>query len=121
MRRQPNSPKHSLNSLTKSFWMLPAPEEGMFRKEEALAKDWTPEKSQELAEIQKELSLQAADMLRPGGLMLYSTCTFAPIEDEQTVSYLLENRPDMELIEMEDYEGFLSRCPGMGKRKPGTC
>ena len=39
-------------------------------------------------------------------LMLYSTCTFAPAEDEQTVSWLLENRPDMELAEMEDYEGF---------------
>ena len=36
--------------------------------------------------------------------MLYSTCTFAPAEDEQTVSWLLENRPDMELAEMEDYE-----------------
>ena len=35
---------------------------------------------EELSEIQKELILQAADMLRPGGLMLYSTCTFAPAE-----------------------------------------
>ena len=69
----------------------PCSGEGMFRKEEALAKDWTPEKSRELSEIQKELVLQAADMLRPGGLLLYSTCTFAPVEDEQTVSYLLEN------------------------------
>ena len=68
----------------------PCSGEGMFRKEEALAKDWTPEKSLELSEIQKELILQAADMLRPGGLMLYSTCTFAPAEDEQTVSHLLE-------------------------------
>ena len=66
----------------------------------------TPQKSMELSELQKELILQAADMLRPGGLMLYSTCTFAPAEDEQTVSWLLENRPDMELAEMEDYEGF---------------
>ena len=48
----------------------PCSGEGMFRKEEALAKDWTPEKSLELSEIQKELILQAADMLRPGGLML---------------------------------------------------
>lgn len=43
--------------------------------------------------------------------MLYSTCTFAPAEDEQTVSWLLENRPDMELAEMEDYEGFSHGVP----------
>lgn len=96
----------------------PCSGEGMFRKEEALAKDWTPEKSMELSEIQKELILQAADMLRPGGLMLYSTCTFAPAEDEQTVSHLLENRPDMELAEMEDYEGFSHGVPEWGNGNP---
>ena len=96
----------------------PCSGEGMFRKEEALAKDWTPEKSLELSEIQKELILQAADMLRPGGLMLYSTCTFAPAEDEQTVSWLLENRPDMELAEMEDYEGFSHGVPEWGNKNP---
>ena len=96
----------------------PCSGEGMFRKEEALARDWTPEKSMELSEIQKELILQAADMLRPGGLMLYSTCTFAPAEDEQTVSWLLENRPDMELAEMEDYEGFSHGVPEWGNGNP---
>ena len=96
----------------------PCSGEGMFRKEEALAKDWTPEKSQELSEIQKELVLQAADMLRPGGLLLYSTCTFAPAEDEQTVAYLLENRPDMELAEMENYEEFSQGVPEWGNDNP---
>ena len=96
----------------------PCSGEGMFRKEEALARDWTPEKSQELATIQRELILQAADMLRPDGLMLYSTCTFAPAEDEQTVSHLLENRPDMELAEMEDYEGFSHGVPEWGNKNP---
>ena len=96
--------------------MLDAPcsGEGMFRKEEALARDWTPEKSKELSLIQKDLILKAADMLRPGGMLLYSTCTFAPAEDEETVSYLLEKRPDMELIDMEGYEGFSSGIPSWG-------
>ena len=57
-------------------------------------------------------------MLRPDGLMLYSTCTFAPAEDEQTVSWLLENRPDMELAEMEDYEGFSHGVPEWGNGNP---
>ena len=84
----------------------PCSGEGMFRKEEALARDWTPEKSAELSDIQKDLILKAADMLRPGGMMLYSTCTFSPCEDEEVVAYLLQERPDMELMEMPGYEGF---------------
>ena len=71
----------------------PCSGEGMFRKEEALIRDWTPEKSSNLADIQRTLILQAADMLRPGGMLLYSTCTFAPEEDEKTVSFLLEQHP----------------------------
>lgn len=63
--------------------------------------------------------LQAADMLRPGGLLLYSTCTFAPEEDEEVVSHLLENRPDMELLELPEYEGFTSGVPN-GKRRSVT-
>ncbi len=96
----------------------PCSGEGMFRKEEALARDWTPEKSDELAVLQRELILQAADMLRPGGQLLYSTCTFAPDEDEGVVSYLLENRPDMELMELPAYEGFTPGVPAWGNGDP---
>ena len=84
----------------------PCSGEGMFRKEEALARDWTPEKSAELSDIQKDLILKAADMLCPGGMMLYSTCTFSPCEDEEVVAHLLQERSDMELMEMPGYEGF---------------
>ena len=90
----------------------------MFRKEEALARDWTPEKSQELSQIQKQLCLNAADMLQPGGQMLYSTCTFAPAEDEEVISWLLEQRPDLSLISMENYEGFSSGNPAWGNGSP---
>lgn len=92
----------------------PCSGEGMFRKEEALARDWTPEKSEALAVIQRQLLLQAADMLMPGGMLLYSTCTFAPAEDEGAVSYLLEHRPDMSLMEMPGYEGFTPGNPKWG-------
>ena len=96
----------------------PCSGEGMFRKEDALARDWTPEKSDELSVLQKELILQAADMLRPGGQLLYSTCTFAPKEDEGVVSYLLENRPDMKLMELPAYEGFAPGVPAWGNDDP---
>lgn len=92
----------------------PCSGEGMFRKEEALARDWTPEKSSELAHIQRQLILNGFDMLRPGGLLLYSTCTFSPEEDEGTVSYLLENRPEAELEEMPWYKDFSHGIPSFG-------
>lgn len=53
-------------------------------------------------------------MLKPGGMLLYSTCTFAPEENEGTVSFLLENCPGMRLIEMEGYEGFSQGNPAWG-------
>lgn len=96
--------------------MLDAPcsGEGMFRKEEALARDWTPEKSAQLSQVQKKLLLLAADMLRPGGMLLYSTCTFAPQEDEACISELLEQRPEMELLDIAPYEGFSQGVPAWG-------
>lgn len=96
----------------------PCSGEGMFRKEEALARDWTPEKSAELAALQKELIVQAADMLRPGGLLLYSTCTFAPDEDEGAVSWLLEQRPEMELVDLPSSEDFAPGIPSWGNNDP---
>lgn len=50
-------------------------------------------------------------MLREGGMMLYSTCTFSPEENEQTIEYLLEQYPQFELCEISGYEGFCSGMP----------
>ena len=92
----------------------PCSGEGMFRKEEAVAKDWTPEKSEYFAGQQREIVCQAVKMLRPGGKLLYSTCTFAPCEDEQTISWVLEQFPEMHLIPLPRYEGFSGGCPRWG-------
>ena len=62
------------------------------------------------SKIQRSIITQAASMLRPGGMMLYSTCTFDPSENEQTIEYLLEEYPEFEICEMAGYEGF---APGM--------
>lgn len=92
----------------------PCSGEGMFRKEEALARDWTPEKSLELSLIQRQLIEDAYTMLRPGGMLLYSTCTFAPIENEGTISWFLERHPDAELSDIPSYSGFSHGEPSWG-------
>jgi NOL1/NOP2/sun family putative RNA methylase len=84
----------------------PCSGEGMFRKDPDVAKAWDPEKPLACARIQKEIISQAARMLKPGGLLLYSTCTFSPEENEQVIAYLLHEREDMHLLELEGYEGF---------------
>ncbi len=85
----------------------PCSGEGMFRKDQDTAKEWRPEKPIECAKMQREILSQAVKMLRPGGTLLYSTCTFSPEEDEQMMAWLLKERPDFSIIRPERwYEGF---------------
>ena len=72
----------------------PCSGEGMFRKEAAAVADWTPELVEMCARRQGEILDAAAKMLRPGGRLVYSTCTFAPQEDEEAVQAFLERHPD---------------------------
>ncbi|MBS6644760.1 MAG: RsmF rRNA methyltransferase first C-terminal domain-containing protein, partial [Clostridiaceae bacterium] len=92
----------------------PCSGEGMFRKDHGMVKSWLEHGPEYYAPLQKEIILQAASMLKPGGYLLYSTCTFAPVENEGSVSWLLENYPEMELLEIEPYEGFSRGNPVWG-------
>ena len=77
----------------------PCSGEGMFRKEPAVAEAWSPERVRFFASQQKEILAQAYQMLRPGGYLLYSTCTFAPEEDEQQIRDFLDSFKDMRTID----------------------
>ena len=92
----------------------PCSGEGMFRKDMDVAKTWDESRPEFFANLQREIVSNAISMLKPGGLMLYSTCTFAPIENEGTISYILENFPEMELLEIPAY-GRLSSSTGRPK------
>ena len=84
----------------------PCSGEGMFRKDIANAKAWSLDKVEACAKLQREITGQAVQMLRPGGLMLYSTCTFAVEENEGTILHLLKTHPEMELLEIPWQEGY---------------
>ena len=84
----------------------PCSGEGMFRKDPAVAKVWEGNKPYECAKQQKEIITRAAQMLAPGGDLLYSTCTFSPEENEQVIQFLLDSREDMEIREIKPFEGF---------------
>ena len=77
----------------------PCSGEGMFRKSPAIMKNWEQYGVDYYNKLQKEIIIQAAKMLRTGGLILYSTCTFSPEEDEGTVAYLLEEFPEFKVID----------------------
>ena len=79
----------------------PCSGEGMFRKEEAAVTDWSQETVEMCARRQAEILDCAAKMVRPGGRLVYSTCTFAPEEDEGAVAEFLAAHPDFspELME----------------------
>ena len=72
----------------------PCSGEGMFRKEEAAVTDWSEDTVAMCARRQAEILHSAAQMLRPGGRLVYSTCTFAPEENEGSVSAFLHTHPD---------------------------
>ena len=76
----------------------PCSGEGMFRKSPAIIKNWEQYGVEYYNKLQKEIILLAAKMLKPGGYMLYSTCTFSPEENEGTISYLLEQYPEFQVV-----------------------
>ena len=55
----------------------PCSGEGMFRRDKAMVKDWLQKGPDYYVPIQRKLLLDAADMLKKGGMLLYSTCTFS--------------------------------------------
>ena len=77
----------------------PCSGEGMFRKEEAAITDWSEETVTMCANRQAEILDAGANLLRPGGRLVYSTCTFAPAENEDAIRGFLERHPDFETEE----------------------
>jgi len=74
----------------------PCSGEGMFRKEEAAVTDWSEDTVLMCANRQREILHSGAALVRPGGRLVYSTCTFAPEENELCIAQFLQDHPEFE-------------------------
>ena len=74
----------------------PCSGEGMFRRDPQTREEWTPEMSAGCAKRQREILEEAARLVRPGGRLVYSTCTYNPEENEETVAAFLQRHPEFE-------------------------
>lgn len=79
----------------------PCSGEGMFKKEEQALEHWSLENVELCAGRQKEIIDAAVTMLRPGGVLVYSTCTFAPAENEGSIQYILDNYKEFTIEKSE--------------------
>lgn len=93
------------NTFDKIILDAPCSGSAMFRKNEEIEKDWSYEKVLYNSKIQKELLDRAFDLLKEGGELIYSTCSFSYEEDEENVLYILSKRNDIELINLPHIEG----------------
>lgn len=89
----------------------PCSGEGMFRKKPSMTANWEKTGVEYYNEIQKEIIEYAALLLKPGGLLAYSTCTFSPEENEGTIQHFLENHPEFQVQQVDTDHLFDSGKP----------
>ncbi len=84
----------------------PCSGEGLFRKNPEATSQWSPENVLGCAKRQKQILDEASKMLVAGGRLVYSTCTFAPEENDKQVEEFLREHPDFERFEVEYLSNF---------------
>lgn len=95
----------------------PCSGEGMFRKEEAAVTDWSQDTVEMCARRQAEILDAGSTLVRPGGRLVYSTCTFAPEENEMAIGSFLQRHPEFTL-EHVDAPWFTPAGEGMFRLWP---
>ena len=85
----------------------PCSGEGMFRKDEQARKDWSMEMVKGCSIRQNKILRVASKLVRPGGKLVYSTCTFSPEEDEEVIAQFLSEVPGFEVEKLPLSPGFL--------------
>lgn len=104
------TPQHLAEKFTGFFNKIivdaPCSGEGMFRKDENAVKSWEEHKTEFCCGLQREILHYAAQMLTDGGIIAYSTCTFAPEENEGMINEFLDKHPEFSLLEVDKGVGF---------------
>ncbi|MBE6589092.1 MAG: hypothetical protein E7643_02830 [Ruminococcaceae bacterium] len=86
----------------------PCSGEGMFRKTEQAALEWSPENVRMCAARQREILENGARTVSPGGYLLYSTCTYSTEENEEVVLEFLRSHPDFSLVPCDPSVSFVT-------------
>ncbi len=92
---------------------VPCSGEGMFRRKPDMVKDWMDKGPLYYAGMQRDILSQAYAMLKPGGSIVYSTCTFSIEEDEEMIQWFTDTYNDMEICKIPFKEGFSYGRPDM--------
>ncbi|MBO4537937.1 MAG: RsmB/NOP family class I SAM-dependent RNA methyltransferase, partial [Erysipelotrichaceae bacterium] len=95
----------------------PCSGQGMFRRDPSLISAYQKKDGAYYSPIQKELLRKAAGMLKPGGRLVYSTCTFDVRENEEVVQHVLDELPDLHLLPVNSCEGFADGLNGLSECK----
>lgn len=85
----------------------PCSGEGMFRKDDAAIAEWSPENVSMCAARQRDILEQAAGMVCPGGVLVYSTCTFSVQENEEVISSFIKAHPEFDIEETGAVSGIV--------------
>lgn len=85
----------------------PCSGEGMFRKDPDAIQYWTEDYPNQCADLQKSILVDAMKMIAPGGILVYSTCTWAPEENEEVVQWLLDTYDYLELVVIPKINGMV--------------
>jgi NOL1/NOP2/sun family putative RNA methylase len=110
--------------FTKILIDAPCSGEGMFRKEEDMVKSWEKHSVEHCTVMQKDILRHAAEMLGPGGRIVYSTCTFSPEENEAVIAEFLDQHKAFEVVQAPMEHGFAHGrgdwLDGAGEFLPGS-
>ena len=106
-----SEPPHRLSERFPAYFdkiLIDAPcsGEGMFRKSSSMITAWENNGNMLFVNLQRSILKEAVKMLKPGGMLLYSTCTFSPLENEQSIEYLLSLDDSLDIAEFPKYEKF---------------
>ncbi len=99
----------------------PCSGEGMFRKEPEAVQEWSLENVALCTGRQQEILDHAAEMLKPGGVLVYSTCTFSPEENERRLCRFLECHPEFSVETSETGEKYFSHGQAAWAISQGSC